>query len=75
LTSSTIVAIVLGVLISAACIGIPQWVRVRRQHLDDDDTRAYLKETGRSVKDIEQGNAAIERQEQDEVQARDANRD
>ncbi len=75
MTTSTIVAIVLGVLISAACIGIPQWVRIRRQHLGGDDTRAYLKETGRSIEDIEQGNAAIERHEQDEVQPQDANRD
>jgi hypothetical protein len=54
----TIIAIVLGLLISAACIGIPQLVRIRSQRPDDDDTQAYLKKTGRSAQDVAQGNAA-----------------
>ena len=61
-----ILAAALGLLIAAACIGIPQLVRTRRQQNDDDtqaylddDTQAYLKETGRSARDIAQGNAAV----------------
>jgi hypothetical protein len=56
----------LGVLIAAACIGIPQLVRVRHQR-PDDDTRAYLTETGRSARDIADGNAAVRERQQDEV--------
>jgi hypothetical protein len=57
---------VLGFLIGVACIGIPQLVRKRRQRPDDDDTEAYLKKTGRSARDIAQGNAAVEsRQDSD----------
>ncbi len=52
------IAIVLGLLISAACLGIPQFVRLRNQRLDDDDTQAYLKEVGRSAQEVAQGNAA-----------------
>jgi hypothetical protein len=53
----TIVAVVLGVLIAAAAIGIPQLVRRRNQQPEDDDSRAYLRETGRSAQDITQGNS------------------
>jgi hypothetical protein len=62
-----IFAAVLGVLIAAACISIPQIVRSRsaRRRPDDDDTQAYLKDTGRSARDIAEGNAALREQEQD----------
>jgi hypothetical protein len=53
-----ILAAVLGLLIAAACLGIPQLVRTRRQQ-PNDDTRAYLKETGRSARDIARSNAAV----------------
>jgi hypothetical protein len=53
-----ITAALLGLLIAAACIAIPQVVRSRRQQ-PDDDTQAYLKETGRSARDIERANAAL----------------
>ncbi len=70
-----IIAAVLGVLIAAACIGIPQLVRVRHQR-GDDDTVAYLKETGRSAGDIAQSNSAVRQQQQqddDAVQQADGN--
>jgi hypothetical protein len=49
----------LGLLIAAACIALPQVIRVRRQRTDDDDTQAYLKATGRTAEDIAQGNALL----------------
>jgi hypothetical protein len=54
----TVISIVLGVVISAACIGIPQLVRVRSQR-PDDNSQAYLKQTGRSSTDVVQKNAAL----------------
>jgi hypothetical protein len=53
-----VIAIVLGLVISAACIGIPQLVRKRNQQ-PDDDSRGYLKQTGRSAADIARENAAV----------------
>lgn len=53
-----IVAAALGVLIAAACISIPQLVRKRRTQPDYDDTQAYLRQTGRSARDISESNAA-----------------
>jgi len=50
---------VLGFLIGAACLSIPQVVRIHRQRPDYDDTEAYLRQTGRPVRDIAQGNAAL----------------
>jgi hypothetical protein len=62
-----IFAAVLGVLIAAACISVPQLVRSRSaRRPDDDDTRAYLKSTGRSARDIAEGNAALREQEQEQ---------
>ena len=61
-----IFAALLGLLLAAAAISIPQLVRVRHQRPDDDDTQAYLRETGRSAGDIAQENAALRaRQESD----------
>ena len=54
----TIVASVLGLLIAAACISIPQLVRIRSQQ-PDDNGQAYLKQTGRSARDIAKSNAAL----------------
>jgi hypothetical protein len=68
-----IFAAVLGLLIAAACIGIPYWVHSRRQQPDDDDTRAYLKETGRSARDIAQGNAAVRAREESDVSSHQPN--
>jgi hypothetical protein len=60
-----IIAGVIGLVLGAAAIGIPQLVRFRRQRPEDDDTQAYLKETGRSARDIAQGNAQVREQQQD----------
>jgi hypothetical protein len=53
----------LGLLIAAACIALPQFIRVRRQQPGDDDTQAYLKATGRSAEDIAEGNAVLREQQ------------
>jgi len=37
---TAILAAAAGILIAAACIGIPQLVRIRHQHRDDDDAAA-----------------------------------
>ena len=60
---------IIGFLIGLACIGIPQLVRKLRQRPADDDTKAYLKETGRSVQDIAQANAAVESQQETDSQS------
>lgn len=67
-----ILAAVLAVLIAAACIGIPQLVRIRHQQPDDDDALAYEKETGRSARDIAQENAAVRAQQENDVRSQQA---
>jgi hypothetical protein len=64
---SPLIDALLGVLIGAVCIGLPRLVRKRRQRPDDDDTQAYLKETGRSARDIAQDNAALRSRQQNDV--------
>jgi hypothetical protein len=63
-----IIAAVAGLLIAAGAIGIPQLVRIRHQR-GDEDTVAYLQQTGRSARDIAQGNAAVRSEQQDEAPA------
>jgi hypothetical protein len=63
-----IIAAVLGVLIAAAAISIPQIVRIRHQR-GDEDTAEYLKKTGRSAGDIAQSNAAVRERQQDDESA------
>jgi hypothetical protein len=65
-------AAVLAVLIAAACIGIPQLVRIRHQRPDDDDVLAYEKETGRSARDIAQENAAVRARQQSRARSQQA---
>ncbi len=65
---------ILGFLIAAACIGIPQLVRKRRQRTDDNDTEAYLKETGRSAGEIARENAALRLRQQGDVQPKQESR-
>jgi len=55
----------IGLVLGAAAIGIPQLVRIRHQRPDDDDTQAYLKATGRSARDIAQGNSQVREEQQD----------
>jgi hypothetical protein len=64
-----IVDAVLGLLCGAACLSIPQLVRVHRQRPDHADTDEYLKQTGRSVWDIAQENAAVLSQQNGDAQA------
>lgn len=68
-----IFAAVLGLVIAAACISIPQLVRSRRQRPDDADTQAYLEETGRSAQDIAQGNAAERERQENQAGSEAAN--
>jgi hypothetical protein len=65
--AEAIFAAILGALIAAAAIGIPQLVRIRHQR-PDDDTQAYLKQTGRSARDIAAGNAEVRIRQQREAQ-------
>jgi hypothetical protein len=62
-----IVGGVLGVVIGAACLGIPQLVRIRHTEPDNDDTQAYLKQTGRSADEIAESNASLRTQQQKAV--------
>ena len=55
---------VIGLVLGAAAVGIPQLVRVRHQRPDDDDTQAYLRATGRSAQDIARSNARVREQQQ-----------
>ena len=52
-----ILAAALGLLLAAAAIVIPRLVSRRNNPEYDADSRAYEKETGRSARDIAQGNA------------------
>ncbi|HTZ30698.1 MAG TPA: hypothetical protein VMC83_42310 [Streptosporangiaceae bacterium] len=64
-----IVDAVLGLLIGAACLSIPQLVRIHRQRPDYTDTDAYLKQTGRSVQRIAQENATLLSRQKDDAQS------
>jgi hypothetical protein len=58
-----IVAAVLGLLLATAAIGIPRLIAYRKNHPEyDADSRAYMKETGRSAQDIAEGNLAFEQE-------------
>jgi hypothetical protein len=57
---------VIGLVLGAAALGIPQLVRIRHQRPDDDDTKAYLKATGRSAQEIVQDNAQVRQQQQND---------
>ena len=60
-----IFAAVLGLVIAAACIMVPRFVSHRNDPYSNTDALAYEKATGRSARDIEQGNAAGRAQQQD----------
>jgi hypothetical protein len=68
-----IVCAVLGVLIGAATIGIPRLIAHRKNHPEDEaDSRAYMKETGRSARDIAQSNAALRSRQEDDARSQQA---
>jgi hypothetical protein len=59
----TVVAAVTGFLLAAAAIGIPLLVAIRRNHPEDNtDSRAYMKETGRSAQEIEAEDRALQQE-------------
>ena len=60
-----ILAAVLGLLIATAAIAIPRVVGRRNNPEDHVDSQAYLKETGRSARDIARGNAGQARGQDD----------
>jgi hypothetical protein len=59
-----ILAAVLGLLIATACIAIPRVVSRRNDPYNRADALAYENQTGRSARDIEQGNAAVRARQQ-----------
>jgi hypothetical protein len=59
-----IFAAALGLLIATACIVIPRVVARRNDPYNNADALAYQKQTGRSAREIEQGNAAVRAQQQ-----------
>jgi hypothetical protein len=67
--ATAIFAAVLGLLIATTAIGIPQLVRIRHQQPDQADTQAYLTATGRSARDIVQGNAVVRERQQSQARA------
>jgi hypothetical protein len=58
-----IVAAAIGLLIGTAAIAIPRLVARRNDPYNDADALAYEKETGRSARQIEQDNAAVQVQQ------------
>jgi hypothetical protein len=59
----TVVAAVTGFLLAAAAIGIPLLVAIRRNHPEDDtDSRAYMKVTGRSAREIAEEDRALQQE-------------
>jgi hypothetical protein len=62
-----ILAAVLGLLLATAAIVIPRLVNRRNDPEFDADSRAYLKETARSARDIAQGNADLESQRENDA--------
>jgi len=67
-----ILAAVLGLLLAVAAIVIPRLVNRRNDPEYDADSRAYEKETGRSARDIAQGNADQASQQENAAGSRQA---
>ena len=67
-----ILAAVLGLLIAIAAIWIPRLVNRRNDPEYDADSRAYQKETGRSARDIAQGNADLAFQQENDAGSQQA---
>jgi hypothetical protein len=68
-----IVDTILGLLLAGAAIGIPRVIAIRKNHPEDQtDSRAYMKETGRSAQDIAQSNAALRSRQEDDARSRQA---
>jgi hypothetical protein len=67
-----ILAAVLGLLLATAAIVIPRAISRRNDPGDHADSRAYLKETGRSARGIAQGHADQAVQEENDAGSRQA---
>jgi hypothetical protein len=68
-----IVDTILGLLLAGAAIGIPRVIAIRKNHPEDQtDSRAYMKETGRSAQDIAQSNAALRSRQEDDARSQQA---
>lgn len=67
-----ILAALLGLLIGTAAIVIPRVVARHNDPEYDADSRAYMKETGRSARDIAQGNADEVVQQEHEARSQQA---
>jgi hypothetical protein len=67
-----ILAAVLGLLLAAAAIGIPRLISRRNEPEDAADSRAYLKETGRSARDIARGDADQAVQQENDARSQQA---
>ncbi len=67
-----IFAAALGLLIATAAIVIPRIVNRRNDLRFDADSRAYMKETGRSARDIAQDNADQAVQQENDVGSQQA---
>jgi hypothetical protein len=67
-----ILAAVLGLLIAVVAITIPRLVGRGNHPEDHADSRAYLKETGRSAEDIVRGNAGRAPQEENDARSQQA---
>ena len=68
-----VVDALLGLLLAGAAIGIPRVIAIRKNHPEDQtDSRAYMKETGRSAQDIAQSNAALQSQQKDHTRSQQA---
>jgi hypothetical protein len=46
---------------------MPQFVRIRQSRPDNEDTQAYLRQTGRSAREIADGNAALRERHQHDI--------
>ncbi len=67
-----ILAAVLGLLLAIAAIWIPRLISRRNDPEYDADSQAYLKETGRSARDVAQGNADEAFQQESDAGSRQA---
>ncbi len=56
MTTVVVIAIVIGVVTGCGAIIVPRLVNRRNDPDDHSDSDAYLEETGRSARDIAEGN-------------------
>jgi hypothetical protein len=64
-----VIAALLGLVIAVACIQLPKLASRHNAPYSQADAREYEKETGRSMQEIEDDNAAERAQQEDRVRA------